>query len=125
MINPDKTDLYNLDITLARIIHTYLVAFRDMERHGVIYEQDGEDKTDWLLEELIWTFETISNENTTPEIEELSNEIYGVNVGTDYRLKTLRDHPKYSLYAGMLRRNEKRISNGLELFSKYFRSLWD
>lgn len=118
-------DLYNLDMSLAKVIHKYLVEFRNMDRQCVIYK--NMDETNKLLDELIWTFDTIANQGYTPELRELSEELHGADTSEDFsrKIKNLRNHPKYELYGQKTRETERRIDEGLKLFAKYFRSLWD
>lgn len=54
---------------------------------------DVHDKWNWVLDEMIWAFECLNDDNLSFNLDDLEN--------------------------------EKRISNGLRLFGKYFRGLWD
>ena len=135
-----KKELWNLDATLADIIHQYLVAFKAHDRHLVLYSPDyddpnwdpsGEirDETEWFLDELIWTFNYLARGDEAEEalisevfdaesIENLINE-----GGMDF--STIRDTPKYNELRALETENHDRATRGLELFAKRFRSLWD
>jgi len=103
-IQIDKYDAWNLDHTLALIIHPALIIFKENSvSYGLVENDDvpesfrteGEvydiQKWNWVLDELIWTFGKIINEEDRY---------------TDVE-------------------TEKRISNGLRLFGKYYSNLWD
>jgi hypothetical protein len=122
-----KRDLYNLDTTLARIIHPYLEAFKSLDRYGTISgEGEGDEE---ILDELIWTFYTVGYGNT--HLEELWELIVdqsgGVVVLKDGHVDfaAIHKHPLYPLYKKLDAESEERITAGLNLFSKHFRGLWD
>ena len=54
---------------------------------------DVHDKWNWVLDEMIWAFECLNDDNLSFNLDDLEK--------------------------------EKRINNGLRLFGKYFRGLWD
>jgi len=118
----DKYDTWSMDHTLSFIIHPMLVQLRDTN-HGY-FTPDPEDvphlgkgeETDhghsdslaqerynWVMDELVWTFENIKND-------------------CDYDLF-------YTEEKGWNREamdaHHERIKNGLRLFGKYYRALWD
>ena len=72
---------------------------------------------DWVLSEMIWTFETLSDGDHDSKFFDHSNvdEKAGLN---DQISKIKVDHE------GLDAHNE-RIKNGLRLFGKYYRTLWD
>ena len=109
-------DTWNMDITLAHIIHPMLVQLKQT-KHGspvveegdlpldmgmseeakVKFSETGETdgqlhaRWDWVLDEMIWAFE---------------QKIMGLSLDVD--------EPHYG-----------RMSNGFRLFGKYYESLWD
>ena len=131
-------ELWNLNGVLADIIHQYLVAFKAYDRHLILYSPDYEnpdwdfndevrDETEWFLNELIWTFKTLADGCDTPEIEELRMEIFGGefldedgNFRNDYG-----EHPRYEEFRKLENDVDARVKSGLDLFAKYFQSLWD
>jgi len=62
------------------------------------------DRWDWIIGEMIWAFEQIVEDNEAKFFEGLSHEDF--------------DRKGYEEY-------HNRINNGLKLFGKYFRGLWD
>jgi len=111
IVRIDKCDTWNMDVTLAHIVHPMLVQLKNTkktlpkvdiedvpEKFFISHSQskkwsDGfsEKSWDYVLDEMIWTFDAIKNE----DIDHLDE------------------------------KNYKRIINGLRLFSKYYLSLWD
>lgn len=131
----DKYDTWSMDNTLALIILPMLKQLKETKHGSPVvdledvpenlrsttteeYDQqqtfefyrqhsieegkgDIHDRWDWVLSEMIWAFEQL---NSDKEIEFFSDEEWN------------RDgYEKYN----------KRIDNGLRLFGKYFRGLWD
>jgi hypothetical protein len=119
----DPWDTWSMDHTLALIIHPMLVQLKQMN-HGY-FSSDAEDapsigkgdETDyggndtraldrynWIMDEMIWTFDTLK---TDRDHELFYNEETG-----EYNFEGQKEH-------------DERIRNGLRLFGKYFRALWD
>ena len=116
-IRIDPYDTWSMDHTLALIIHPMLKQLRD-DKHGspCVDDEDvpshmrygdskGEDnwvhyKWDWVLNELVWTFEQLAADDDRGE------QLF------------MLDREKYNEY-------NDRVTNGLRLFGKYYRGLWD
>ena len=118
----DPYDTWSMDHTLAFIIHPMLVQLRDTN-HGFFHpdaedvphigkgdetdfghsDTNAQDRYNWVLDELVWTFEQLKNDN-------------------DYDLfyAEVSGWDKDALDA-----HNQRIQNGLRLFGRYYRSLWD
>lgn len=139
-IRISEKELWNLNCVLADIIHQYLVAFKEYDRHLILYshEFDGpdfnplsdySDDTEWFLDELIWTFKTLANGGDTPEVEELTSEVFGgddVMVIDDEGYVSFNlDEEKNAKLRELRVANQERINQGLSLFAKYFQKLWD
>jgi hypothetical protein len=113
----DNYDVWGMDQTLAMIIAPMLRKLKE-QKHGTPYTEisDGpvsfsvqkedesnedfmwnEDRWNYILDEMIWTFERISCEGEWEE---------------DWRSE---EH----------KRNIEREKNGLRLFGRYYRCLWD
>jgi hypothetical protein len=112
-IKLDKYDTWNMDHTLSLIILPMLKQLKET-KHGSPFVDDIDvpehlrsfnaapkendwdtdefffARWDWVMDEMIWTFETHIEDNYFDYVE-----------------------------------NEERLANGLRLFGKYFRSLWD
>jgi hypothetical protein len=126
----EKRDLYNLDVTLAEIILKHLVAFKGIHRHGILYSHEFEkdsfihfsdfsDDTEWFLDELIWTFSELTTDASNSE-----NETLFMKNATG-KAFTEEEKAKWDNIMDETKAREIRINNGLRLFGKYFRHLWD
>ena len=120
-IKLDSYDTWSMDHTLALIIHPMLVQLKSTN-HGYFsvdvedtpieagepndYGSDSkaEERYNWVMDELIWTFDQLAN-----YVDDLSF----------YDQKT----EKYDFEAS--KKYNDRINNGLRLFGKYYRGLWD
>jgi hypothetical protein len=129
-IRIDPYDTWSMDSTLAYIIHPMLVQLK-ATKHGAPYITDDDvpehirstsakpkteewdtdefhfDRWDWVLDEMIWTFETI-NTDWDDAFHTLQVEASGCKVDWEGS-KLVQD----------------RITNGLRLFGKYYQNLWD
>ena len=71
---------------------------------------------DWVMDELIWTFEQIAMEDSTKQFFTHPTE----------KFDNFKDHMEaIKVDREGLDAHEKRIENGLRLFGKYYRGLWD
>lgn len=122
-IRIDPYDTWSMDHTLALIIVPMLKQLRDT-KHGsplvddedvpphMRYSSLGPDdpewwpdnwvhyKWEWVLNEMIWTFEQLADDDDRGE------QLF------------MLDRDKYNEY-------NDRVKNGLRLFGKYYRGLWD
>jgi hypothetical protein len=119
----DPWDTWSMDHTLALIIHPMLVQLK-AANHGY-FSSDPEDapsigkgeeldyggndtlaldRYNWIMDEMIWTFDTLKSDR---DHELFFNEETGM-----YNFEGQKEH-------------DERIQNGLRLFGKYFRALWD
>ncbi|CAB4182035.1 hypothetical protein UFOVP1071_122 [uncultured Caudovirales phage] len=145
-IHIDKYDTWGMDHTLSLIIvpmlkqlkatkHGCPLADSEDAPHidsGYVDPNDGsdsliEERWNWILGEMIWVHEQIIDEDSDknyyvpykedekPEVSEALSEFITqkdmLNMGRF-------DKEKFDAY-------EARIQNGLRLFGKYYRSLWD
>ena len=144
-------DTWSMDCTLSPIIlpmlkqlkatkHGYgMVDDEDVPKHlQSIYalpqndwEWDGnaEARYEWVLNEMIWAFEQLCDDNhedkfwiTQPEIDYDEMKKPWVE-GEDTRAMKWKVEGKLDR-EGLIAHND-RIDNGLKLFGKYFRTLWD
>jgi hypothetical protein len=121
-IRIDNYDTWSLDHTLALIVHPMLVQLKKTN-HGyfnvdvedtphieVVEGEDftndskGEERYNWVMDELIWTFDQLAN-----------HEDFDLFYDTETR--------QWDMEAA--RKHNDRIANGLRLFGKYYRGLWD
>jgi len=153
MINKiEFKNLANLDVYLAEIIRDSLIQFRDnLPPEVMLYskewkdadwhsDENASDDTQWLLGELIWTFNYLANDSSPTSMEPLVdneeitesgilftkiyNELKAEDFGINEFIDKLQTHPDYALYKGMQRRERERAKEGLKLFAEYYQGLW-
>jgi len=117
----DDFDTWNMDHTVSIIILPMLKKIKEQKRgspatddsdaplwlHSTLLPSDVErhidgnfhERWNWILDEMIWTFEQIVSDDERTEMPPAG------------------DWNKQDIH-------EKRITNGLRLFGKYFQSLW-
>ena len=121
-IRIDPYDTWSMDHTLALIIHPMLVQLKE-KNHGY-FSSDPEDvpsigegqvtkdlmndtfsidRYNWIMDELIWTFDQIANYDDETFYDKTTNTY---------------DHEGS-------KKHTDRIENGLRLFGRYYRGLWD
>ena len=118
----DPYDTWSMDHTLALIVHPMLVQLK-AANHGYFSSDPDDapqigkgeetdyggndtlalDRYNWIMDEMIWTFEQLAH----------GDEL------------TFYDSEKDFYDIDAARAHDERIANGLRLFGKYFRALWD
>ena len=142
-VHIDNYDVWSMDHTLALIVHPMLVKLKSQKhgygwiddadvprnlrstakgaRDGLTNEYDwdnnAERRYEWMLDELIWTFAQLASDDDTGQFYDHSAMDLTADINT--QMNQLKVDQKG------LEAHEKRIANGLRLFGKYFRSLWD
>ncbi len=142
-VHIDNYDVWSMDSTLALIIYPMLIKLKsqkhgygwvndeDVPKHmrstapgardGVEQDHDwdnfAEQRYEWMLNELIWTFEQLSNDDHEDQFYD----------HTESRKETdiMESIKKLKVDRAGLKAHNERINNGLILFGKYFRTLWD
>jgi hypothetical protein len=135
-------DTWNMDHTLALIIVPMLKQLRDT-KHGapnvdssdvpmylkpkqmdiVRYREEGVTdenffkRWDYVMDEMIWTFEQIVDDDDETQFYDHSD--------IDPKDSMEDSVKKLKVDREGLDAHNKRIENGLRLFGKYYRSLWD
>jgi hypothetical protein len=124
----DEYDTWSMDHTLSHIIHPMLIQLKET-KHGSNWVDDNDvpehlrstaapplteeekryghsdkfmhDRWDWVLDELIWTFHAIKDDDDFEFFQDnkFNQEAYKIH--------------------------HDRITNGLRLFGKYYQGLWD
>ena len=144
-IRIDKYDTWSMDNTLALIILPMLKQLKATKHGSQIVEDEDlpvhmrygdPDECDnwvhyrweWVLNEMIWAFEQELNEDWEAQFthgkpvyvdEEVEHEKYG----TCYTFK--QTNPDYWVDREGIKAYNDRINNGMRLFGKYYRGLWD
>ena len=129
-INPKE--LWNLDYTIAKFVLPRLIEFKENTISFPGYgEVDTRDKWDTALQKMITAFEYIITDEDWWIDDPRYDYSEGLHVETDNNTKTLHFYVddwakeiEKNQSAERDRRNEV-IREGLELFSKYFRHLWE
>lgn len=144
-IKLDKYDTWNADHTLALIILPMLKQLQ-ATKHGAPHVDDEDvpehlrstsatptenewdtdefwhKRWEWVMDELIWTFEKLASDDDEMEFfhedETVSEDVSNEN---DFLLRM----GKIRIDEDGLRAHAERINNGLRLFGKYYRGLWD
>jgi hypothetical protein len=145
----DKWDTWSMDSTLTPIILPMLQQLKQ-SKHGAPFVEDEDvpedlrstsapakehdwdtddnhfKRWDWVIDQMIWSFEELNKDDWEKQfysgesdIQWLEDEATGHSImehGPNHTYKWDKD--------GYMKHNE-RIQNGLVLFGKYFRNLWD
>ena len=148
-VRVDEYDTWSMDNTLAHIILPMLKQLRTT-KHGspLVDDEDlpphmrhtfskGPDdyetddswihyKWDWILSEIVWTFQELVNndweEKYMIEEGEIDFDDYPEDKGKD--ILPLRWKKEYVIDYEGRKNHQDRITNGLRLFGKYYQSLW-
>jgi hypothetical protein len=143
----DNYDVWNADHTLALIILPILKKLKT-DKHGgpntddkdvpkelrTIKQKNKWDtdenwfkRWDWIMDEMIWSFEQVLDEDSTKQFYSGESDIEFVKCEENPECSTLRKTAKDTFKIDMkgLKAHEARIDNGLRLFGKYYRALWD
>ena len=105
------------------------------ETHNECFEK-GVERWDEVLDKMIWSFQQIvdgsweeayrhgeANITWEPTEEKIMDPVTG-KMEEAYQMVDKNPHEHWTDLSGM-KEHEKRIQEGLELFGKYFRNLWD
>lgn len=147
VVQIDRWDTYNMDHTLSLIILPMLKQLKE-SKHGApavddedvpeeLWSTNGEKENlwssdsnyfkrwDWVIDELIWTFEQLSDENSDEQFYSGEHDI--VRTKNEDGTLSWENGPKdtFKVDREGLEAHHKRIKNGLRLFGKYFQGLWD
>jgi hypothetical protein len=138
-------DTWSLDHTLALIIlpglkqlkatnHGYSSVDNEDLPHDWLKDASGEDRWEWVMEEMIWAFDEIANDN--PGADAFSSGTFDplwtkVNAKGEedpeggYSRMDYGPNHTFSVDFEGRKKYDDRIQRGLILFGKYYRSLWD
>lgn len=142
-VHIDNYDVWSMDHTLALIIHPMLIRLKTQKHgYGFVDNQDApkemrstapgarrglknkydwdnyaEVRYEWMLNELIWTFEQLLDDNDG------ESQFYD-HTESSKEKDFNRSMQKLKVDRAGLEAHHKRIENGLRLFGKYFRTLW-
>ena len=135
-------DTWNLDYTLALIIAPGLKQLK-ATNHGFGHVDDddlptaclkdasGQERWDWIMDEMIWAFEQHGDEDDTDQYHHNRDQLEMVFADdTGGRIARFNDQkdpnkPPYFRDDEGLKKHDERKANGRRLFAKYYESLWD
>jgi len=141
-VHIDGYDTWSADHTLALIIHPLLIKMKE-DKPGVPHVDDEDvpenirstaakakldeyeidefhdARWDWVLDEMIWTFEQYTNEDRYDQFDSGKADF----LIEDGQLKT---GPNHTHKTNVLAKSayDMRLKNGRMLFAKYYESLW-
>ena len=148
----DKWDTWSMDSTLSPIILPMLKQLNE-DKHGApntddedvpatlrsatksaqkakndIWDPDGNHfrRWNWIMGEMIWAFEQLCDENNNAQFHSGVSDRYFTDPdekGLCKWEKGPNDTSKFDEKG--YTKHQERINNGLKLFGKYFRALWD
>lgn len=138
-------DTWSLDHTLALIIlpglkqlkatnHGYASVDNSDLPTACLKDASGEERWEWVMDEMIWTFEEIANDYPGAEAFHSGNvgilwtkvDAHG-NENPEGSLYRMDNGPNHTFNVDFEGRKayDERIQEGLNLFGKYYRNLWD
>ena len=150
-IQIDPYDIWSMDHTLALIIHPMLIQLKK-NKMGAPYTDDEDvpehlrstsappkkdewstddnhfDRWDWILDEMIWSFSQVLDEEAEDKfhsgVSDISWDEVDVSGETLYEMKKGPNDTRKFDKEGWEQWNERK-RNGFKLFGKYYSSLWD
>ena len=139
VIEIDYWDTWSMDHSLSPIILPMLKQLKETKHgYGLIDDEDvpkhlrsiyafpedtytldgnAEARYEWVLDEMIWSFTQLCDENNDDQFFDHSE--------CDDSLPLLERWKNIKIDTVGLQAHNERIDNGLRLFGKYFRTLWD
>lgn len=131
-----KQDLWNLDKTISIFILKHLIAFRKMKRFGYPPELKGMAEWNKILDKMIFAFENDTKYEDGRDQFVLQQPKYGYcEVGSKETVDFLDVEPKKLYHLVQIKKeilntrgwrsHQKKVKEGLDLFWRYRKSLWD
>lgn len=118
----DERVMWSLDHHLASLILPRLKAFKEYDRHLLTLWEEGmtEEEAivawDQTLDKMIYAFECLVNEDK--DMPEMKFE----KTNKEFPFKKMTNYEEYKKALAV---RDAKIEEGLLLFAKHFRSLWD
>jgi len=134
-VHLDPWDTWSADHTLGLIILPVLKQLK-ASNHGcfTVDDQDvpehlkeGEDEAryNYVMDEMIWAFEHIVNDEWEAEFYSGKHEVFTIEREDGMHEWVRGENDTFKVdYEGIQKVND-RIQNGLRLFGRYYRGLWD
>jgi len=131
-------DTWSLDHTLALIIVPGLKQLKATNHgYGHVDDEDlptvclkdasGEERWEWLMDEMIWAFEQHGDEDDTDQYHQNRDQLEMVFTDGKAIFNNQKDpsKPAYFRDDEGIKKYHERKANGRRLFAKYYESLWD
>lgn len=80
---------------------------------------------DWIIDEMIWSFEQILDDDNDKQFFSGVSDIYWEKLDDGMSEMKWGPNDTFKIDREGLAKHNERIENGLTLFGKYYRSLWD
>lgn len=80
---------------------------------------------DWMMDEMIWAFEQILDDDNDSQFYSGESDIYWEELENGYSEMKRGPNDTFQIDHEGMKKHNARIENGLKLFGKYYRSLWD
>ena len=147
-IKIDKWDTWGMDHTLSMIILPMLKQLHK-SKHGAPFVDDEdvpeelrstvkppEDEYDvdgnhfnrwnWIMDEMIWTFTQLADDNNEDQFHSGHIEFDHIPVEGSNTIQMVKGKNDTHVFdKENFMKHQERISNGMRLFGKYYRGLWD
>lgn len=148
-VRVDRYDTWNMNNTLAVIVHPMLVQLRNT-KHGAPHVEDEDvpehlrstsappkenewdadefyfARWDWVLDEMIWAFEQYIDPNVEEQFYSGNSDIKFEKIeGSEYSELVTGPNDTFKVDREAMKIWAKRMDNGTRLFGKYYKNLWD
>lgn len=119
----ESTELWNLDLTIARFVLPRLIAFK---KNNIGHPGEFKSKKDWdnVLDKMIAAFDLIINGDNIlgkDEYQDIEKVIFDNKIKG---MKFVLNEEKRTARLDEINRQNEIIREGLGLFATYFRGLW-
>jgi len=97
------------------------------EKYSVNGETDPHffDRWDYVMDEMIWSFEQILDDDNDEQFYSGKSDVYWEKLENGYSEMKRGPQDTFQIDREGMEKHHRRIGNGLTLFGKYYRSLWD
>jgi hypothetical protein len=97
----------------------------DKEKNCGSWNNNAEKRWHYVLDEIIWAFEQIVKDDSMEQFTkgQLKWELKEIENSDNKQI--VFDETNYKFDEDGYKKHEERINNGLKLFGKYYRNLWD
>ena len=148
-VHIDPWDTWSMDHTLSHIVVPMLIQLKET-KHGAPYvdtkdvpaelqpkkltkkqKQNGEtdnthfERWDWVLDEMIFAFESKRQDDWEQQFYSGEHDVYFEDIGNGHSEMKRGPKDTFEVDREGMQAYQDRISNGFQLFGKYYEALWD